>query len=108
MHWENQNKQNLLMVDDLDDDVCGDEVDDDDLADDEDDKKSISSEGSCQGLPIEVPQQKQLNNHQSDSDIWQMFEFDQTLKELPNAESVLDILGTGQFDGGFDRNLSLK
>lgn len=41
---------------------------------------------------------KNIATQLNDSDLWQMNEVDEALRELPNAESVLDMLNTGQLD----------
>lgn len=66
----------------------------DDEEDDDDDAIDISSESSCEGMPIQTPQfHKQYKLH--DQEIWQNGGIDETLKELPNADMILDILNDG-------------
>lgn len=94
MHWENENKQNLL-ISEVDDDQ-----EDNDLDDDEnnaDDHSSISSENSCcdvlttESSPIH---QETRIGPSSEPKVWHsMPDIDENiLKELPDAERILDDL----------------
>lgn len=93
LHWENENKQNFLMSE-VEDDRDDNGLDDDDNADD---RSSISSENSCCDVltPESSPLRQKVHIGQStEAKIWHsMPDIDKTiLKELPNAESILDDL----------------
>lgn len=84
MRWEDeqQKKQQRLL--------CDEDTEDDD-------KKSISSESSCE--EAESPSaQKYFTSQSNDLDMWQMNEVDEVLRELPNAEAILEMLNEGSFD----------
>lgn len=68
--------------------------------DDEDDRRTISSEGSVEGLPDMETRQKRSQNVALDCDIWQRIDSDsEAIKELPNADKVLQMLNKGDWEG---------
>lgn len=94
MHWENENKKNLLMSEsEVDDDRDDNGLDDDD---DALDRSSISSENSCCDVLTESSPMHQTT-HRSQSPkakVWHSIpDIDENiLKELPNADRILDDL----------------
>lgn len=94
IHWADQDKQKMLMVDD-DDTEC-------DCNDEE--KRSISSESTCcDGAKAELQMRsKQFHFQSTDFEIWRLFEIDgQAMKDIENAEKVLDFLTVEKLDGNF-------
>lgn len=92
MHWENENKQNLLMSE------VEDDREDDGLNDDDEvlDRSSISSENSCCDVLTEsTPMHQTMHSGQSsEAKVWHSLpDIDEDiLKELPNADQILDDL----------------
>lgn len=92
LHWENENQQNLLRSEVEDDRDNG--LDEDD---DANDQSSISSENSCCDI---LPPESSLSHQNAhvgqsaEANIWQSMPDidDNILKELPNAERILDDL----------------
>lgn len=88
-------KEAILMVDDDNESDCDDDEDDDD-------KRSISSESTCCG---EIKNETfKLQNHiqqqSADFEIWRLFQVDdQNMKDIPNAEAILNMLTSVDFDG---------
>lgn len=80
LRWvgEHEKRQSLLLSDDAD--------------------ESISSESSAEDLESPLDH-KTLNCQSNDSDLWQMNEVDNAIKELPNADAVLDLLNARALDG---------
>lgn len=95
MHRENREKEVILVVDDEDVSDCG---------EDDDSKRSISSESTCYDeVKVEYQmRQKQMHKQSTDFDIWRLFQVDdQNMKDIPNSESILEILSTNGLDGNF-------
>lgn len=69
--------------------------------------ESISSESSAedQESPLD---HKVLNCQSNDSDLWQMNEVDNAIKDLPNADAVLDILNARALDGNVRKSDTFK
>lgn len=101
MHWENENQQNLMMSEVEDDRDNG--LDDDEENADGDDQSSISSENSCcdvlmlESSPVH---HKPRIVQSPEPKIWHsMPDIDENiLKELPNAEKILDDLVAENWD----------
>lgn len=97
--FSNHERESILMVDD--DDNLSECVDDDD--DEDDDKRSISSESTCCG---EFKNETLKLNHShmqqqsTDFEIWRLFQVDdQNMRDIPNAEAILDSLTTADMNG---------
>lgn len=70
----------------------------DDEEEDDDDIIDISSESSCEGISVQTPQfHKQYKLH--DQEIWQNGGIDETLKQLPNADMILETINDGDLKG---------
>lgn len=95
MHWEKENKQNLLRSD-VEDDQDDHGLDDDD-EDDANDQSSISSENSCRDVLTQESSPLRQTAHIGqlpETKMWYSLpDIDENiLKELPNADSILDDL----------------
>lgn len=92
IRWADQENEKMLTID----------SDDRDCDCNDDDKRSISSESTCcDGAKAELQmRQKQFHFQSTDFEIWRLFEIDnQSMKDVPNAEKLLDILTLGNLDG---------
>lgn len=75
---------------------------DSDDDDEDDDKRSISSESTCFG---EIKKEtlalhKQMHQQSADFEIWRLFQVDdQNMREIPNAETILNALTAADSDG---------
>lgn len=66
----------------------------------EDDQRTISSESCIEGLPEVETRQKGGQGSAIDCDIWQRLDIDsEAIKELPNADKVLQMLNNGNWEG---------
>lgn len=101
MHWENENKQNLLMSE-VEDDIDENGLDDDN---DDLDHSSISSENSCCDVLTETLPMQQTTHiaHSPDAKVWHsMPDIDENfLKGLPNADRILDDLVAENWESKF-------
>ncbi|XP_055322540.1 transient receptor potential channel pyrexia isoform X2 [Sitodiplosis mosellana] len=97
-----QEKESILIDDDDNVSEC---VDDDEVDDDEDDKRSesITSESTCCGDFKNETLKLHSNNIQqqsADFEIWRLFQVDdQNMKDIPNAEAILNSLTSADMDG---------
>ncbi|XP_059610570.1 transient receptor potential channel pyrexia [Phlebotomus argentipes] len=66
----------------------------------EEDNKSISSEGSVEGGTVDVSTiPNRQHNSPCEQEIWQSFEIDNSLKNLPNYEKIHELIECGDLDG---------
>lgn len=99
LEFLSQDENDSILIDD--DDNVSESVDDDD-----DDKRSesISSESTCCGdfkdETLKLHSNNNIQEQSADFEIWRLFQVDdQNMKDIPNAEAILNALTSTEMDG---------